>query len=58
LKFKKKGHENIRCDDDAFAIANTMPKLRLFMIFENPLTNDGLFSILDACPLLDDLFLY
>jgi len=55
LKFKKKCCENIKCDEDAFAIANTMPKLRLLMIFGNSLTNVGLLSILDACPLLEDL---
>ncbi|KAJ1387089.1 Leucine-rich repeat [Sesbania bispinosa] len=44
-------------DDDAVAIAKTMPQLRQLYISGNPLTNDGLLAILDGCPLLQSLAL-
>jgi len=43
------------CDDDAFAIAETMPGLRHLKITGNSLTNEGLVAILDRCPLLESL---
>jgi F-box/leucine-rich repeat protein 2/20 len=45
------------CDDDAFAIAKTMPGLRHLQLYGNALTNDGLLAILDGCPLLESLVL-
>ncbi|CAN6808812.1 unnamed protein product [Brassica oleracea] len=37
-------------DDEALAIAETMPGLRHLQLFGNGLTNKGLNAILDACP--------
>jgi len=49
--------EDIKLNDDAFAIAKTMPMLRHLSMFGNLLTNDGLHAILDGCSLLESLFL-
>jgi F-box/leucine-rich repeat protein 2/20 len=43
------------CDDEALAIARTMPGLRDLKIVKNTLTNAGLLAILDGCPLLESL---
>jgi F-box/leucine-rich repeat protein 2/20 len=43
------------CNDDAFAIAKTMPKLRRLNISGNALNDVGLLAILDGCPLLESL---
>ncbi|TKY71946.1 F-box protein SKIP19 [Spatholobus suberectus] len=57
LKFNIEGYRrpHIKCDEDAFAIAETMPKLRHLQLFGNKLTNDGLLAILDGCPHLESL---
>ncbi|CAN7116519.1 unnamed protein product, partial [Brassica rapa subsp. narinosa] len=39
-----------RDDDEALAIAETMPGLRHLQLYGNGLTNKGLNAILDACP--------
>ncbi|KAL4349065.1 hypothetical protein HN51_030124 [Arachis hypogaea] len=57
LKFNIEGYKSphIECNEDAFAIAETMPALRHLQLFGNKLTNDGLLSILDGCPNLESL---
>lgn len=45
----------ITCDDEAFAIAKTMPTLRYFDINGNPLSDVGLIVIRHGCPLLESL---
>jgi len=57
LKFSRMFCEDIELNDDAFAIAKTMPKLRHLSMFGNLLTNFGLHAILDGCPLLESLVL-
>ncbi|KAG2278861.1 hypothetical protein Bca52824_061416 [Brassica carinata] len=42
-------------DDDALAIAETMPKLSHLQLFANKLTDAGLNAILDNCPNLEHL---
>lgn len=42
-------------DDDALAIAETMPKLSHLQLFANNLTDAGLNAILDNCPNLEHL---
>ncbi|GAU12569.1 hypothetical protein TSUD_182840 [Trifolium subterraneum] len=44
-----------QCNDEAFAIAKTMPGLRHLNISGNPLNDDGLRAILDGCPLIESL---
>ncbi|XP_028759197.1 F-box protein SKIP19 [Neltuma alba] len=46
---------HIELDDEAFAIAKTMPELRHLQLFGNKLTNVGLLAILDGCPRLESL---
>lgn len=46
---------HIECDEEAHAIAATMPKLRHLQLFGNKMTNDGLQAILDGCPRLESL---
>jgi F-box/leucine-rich repeat protein 2/20 len=55
LKFITDIKEDNKCDDIAFAIAKTMPRLRHLAILNNGVTNDGLLAILDGCPLLESL---
>ena len=57
LKFNVEGYRrpHIECDEDALAIAETMPALRHLQLFGNKLTNDGLLAILDGCPNLESL---
>ncbi|XP_010537754.1 PREDICTED: F-box protein SKIP19 [Tarenaya hassleriana] len=45
----------IECDDDALAIAQSMPELRHLQLFGNRLTETGLYAILDSCPHLEHL---
>ncbi|XP_022748737.1 putative F-box/LRR-repeat protein 22 [Durio zibethinus] len=42
-------------DEEALAIAQTMPGLCHLQLFGNKLTNDGLLAILDGCPHLESL---
>ncbi|KAM7260610.1 hypothetical protein ACFE04_011283 [Oxalis oulophora] len=42
-------------DDQALAIAETMPGLRHLELFGNALTNIGLYAILNGCPHLESL---
>ncbi|GMI80388.1 SKP1/ASK-Interacting protein 19 [Hibiscus trionum] len=42
-------------DDEALAIAQTMPELRRLELLGNGLTNEGLQAILDGCPHLEYL---
>ncbi|GAU22401.1 hypothetical protein TSUD_122870 [Trifolium subterraneum] len=42
-------------NDEAFAIAKTMPRLLHLKISGNVLNNDGILAILDGCPLLESL---
>ncbi|XP_057432125.1 putative F-box/LRR-repeat protein 23 [Lotus japonicus] len=55
LKFNKKENKEYQCDDEAFAIAKTMPRLRHLQLLGNRLTNQGLLAILDGCPCLESL---
>lgn len=43
------------CNEEAFAIAKTMPGLRHLSLFGNEMTNEGLQAILDGCPHLESL---
>ena len=42
----------IKCNEEAVAIAKNMPELRPLQIIGNKLMNDGLLAILDGCPQL------
>ncbi|GAB4840677.1 hypothetical protein Ancab_021444 [Ancistrocladus abbreviatus] len=42
-------------DEEALAIAETMPQLRHLQLIGNTLTNKGLEAILDSCPHLESL---
>ncbi|BAT87323.1 F-box protein [Vigna angularis] len=57
LKFNMEsyGRAHIECNEEAFAIAGTMPGLHHLQLFGNKLTNDGLLAILDGCPQLESL---
>ncbi|OIV89186.1 hypothetical protein TanjilG_25392 [Lupinus angustifolius] len=57
LKFNMQAYKDphIECDEEAVAIAKTMPELRHLQLFGNKLTNDGLLAILDGCPHLESL---
>lgn len=57
LKFNMEGYRrpHIECDEEAFAIAKTMPELRHLQLFGNKLTNLGLVAILNGCPKLESL---
>ncbi|XP_027338565.1 F-box protein SKIP19-like [Abrus precatorius] len=57
LKFNMEGYRrpHIECDEEAFAIAETMPELRHLQLFGNKMTNDGLLAILNGCPHLESL---
>ncbi|KAI3709986.1 hypothetical protein L2E82_39759 [Cichorium intybus] len=43
------------CNDYAFAIANSMPRLSHLELSDCNMTNDGLQAILDGCPHLQSL---
>ncbi|KAK5837626.1 F-box SKIP19 -like protein [Gossypium arboreum] len=49
---------HLESDDEALAIAQTMPELRHLQLFGNKLTNDGLLAILNGCPHLEYLDLW
>lgn len=57
LKFNNRGFRapHMEYDDEALAIAETMPGLHQLQLFGNNLTNDGLKAILDGCPNLESL---
>ncbi|XP_022762654.1 F-box protein SKIP19-like [Durio zibethinus] len=57
FKFNIQGCRRFRVesDDDALAIAQTMPNLHNLQLFGNRLTNDGLQAILNGCPYLESL---
>ncbi|KAK9085892.1 hypothetical protein Sjap_026303 [Stephania japonica] len=60
LKSFRVDHQGIRCplldcDDEAFAIAKSMPQLRHLHLFGNKMTDNGLRAILDGCPHLESL---
>ena len=57
LKFNLEAfrHPHIEYDDEALAIAQTMPELRHLHLLGNKLTNAGLLAILDGCPHLESL---
>ncbi|XP_057432129.1 putative F-box/LRR-repeat protein 23 [Lotus japonicus] len=55
LKFNMQETKGYECDDEAFAIAKTMPRLRHIQLLGNSLTNEGLLAILDGCPHLESL---
>ncbi|KAF3962849.1 hypothetical protein CMV_012689 [Castanea mollissima] len=45
----------IEWDEEAVAVAESMPELRHLQLFGNKLTNDGLNAILNGCPHLESL---
>ncbi|KAK6932116.1 F-box domain [Dillenia turbinata] len=57
LKYNKWGYRRPleECDEDALAIAESMPELCYLQLFGNKLTNDGLQAILVGCPHLEYL---
>ncbi|KAF7842921.1 F-box protein SKIP19-like [Senna tora] len=57
LKFNKVAfrYPHIESDEEAFAIAETMPELRHLQLFGNKLTNSGLIAILNSCTHLESL---
>ncbi|KAK7305697.1 hypothetical protein VNO77_43607 [Canavalia gladiata] len=61
LKFNKLVYDgnnpylDLRNDDEAFAIAKTMPKLCHLELLGNKLSNDGLVAILGGCNRLESL---
>ncbi|XP_045826257.1 putative F-box/LRR-repeat protein 23 [Trifolium pratense] len=55
LKFSQMFCNFFEFNDDAFAIAKTMPMLRHLSMSGNSLSNIGLDAILDGCPLLESL---
>ncbi|KAK8671378.1 hypothetical protein V6N13_037974 [Hibiscus sabdariffa] len=55
LKYNHRHSEDCVCDDDALAIAQSMPELRCLELLGNALTNEGLQAILDGCRHLEYL---
>ncbi|KAI8525094.1 hypothetical protein RHMOL_Rhmol13G0201400 [Rhododendron molle] len=57
LKFNSRGSRApyVEYDDEALAIAETMPGLHHLQLLGNNLTDDGLKAILDGCPNLESL---
>ncbi|KAH9615725.1 hypothetical protein KSS87_015253 [Heliosperma pusillum] len=57
FKLNELGSRNptLACDEEALAIAGSMPELRHLQLIGNSLTNDGLTAILDRCPHLQSL---
>ncbi|XP_074276667.1 putative F-box/LRR-repeat protein 9 [Silene latifolia] len=52
FKLNELGSRNptLACDEEALAIAGSMPNLQHLQLIGNSLTNDGLTAILDRCP--------
>ncbi|KAI9122507.1 hypothetical protein K1719_006347 [Acacia pycnantha] len=57
LKFNMEANaaRHLESDEEALAIARTMPELRHLQLFGNTLTNTGLCAILDSCSHLESL---
>lgn len=57
FKLNEQGSRNptLACDDEAMAIAESMPELHHLQLIGNSMTNDGLKAILDNCPHLQSL---
>ncbi|KAE8671898.1 putative F-box/LRR-repeat protein 23 [Hibiscus syriacus] len=55
FKFNLQRCKGYVCDDEAVAIAQTMPELRHLQLLGNGLTNEGLQAILDGCHHLEYL---
>ncbi|XP_047321197.1 putative F-box/LRR-repeat protein 23 [Impatiens glandulifera] len=57
LTFNQNGmfHEYESENEEAFAIARSMPELRHLSLFENPMSNNGLQAILYSCHHLESL---
>ncbi|KAL2341103.1 hypothetical protein Fmac_009043 [Flemingia macrophylla] len=57
LKFNMEGYRrpHVESNEEAYAIAETMPNLCHLQLFGNKLTNEGLLAILDGCPHLESL---
>lgn len=57
FKLNEQGSKNptLACDDEALAIAVSMPELRHLQLIGNSMTNDGLKAILDNCSHLKSL---
>ncbi|KAE8708149.1 putative F-box/LRR-repeat protein 23 [Hibiscus syriacus] len=57
FKYNLQQHKSFHyaSDDEALAIAQTMPELRRLQVLGNDLTNEGLQAILDGCPHLEYL---
>lgn len=55
LNMKAPVRPQIDCDDEAFAIAKSMPSLHHLQLLGNRLTNEGLQAVLDCCPRLESL---
>ncbi|KAK2997510.1 hypothetical protein RJ639_025639 [Escallonia herrerae] len=57
FKLNKKAYKipDFECDDEALAIAGSMPGLRYLQLIGSKITNRGLQAILDKCPHLEYL---
>lgn len=57
FKLNEQGSRNptLACDNEALAIAESMPQLRHLQLIGNSMTNDGLKAILDNCSHLQSL---
>ncbi|KAK2980549.1 hypothetical protein RJ640_015934 [Escallonia rubra] len=56
FKLNRRAHRQPgECDDEALAIAESMPELRHLQLFGSMMTDNGLGAILDKCPHLESL---
>ncbi|CAO2842165.1 unnamed protein product [Amaranthus hypochondriacus] len=59
FKLNKQGsnssNTSLACDDEALAIATSMPKLHVLQLIGNNMTDNGLKAILDNCPHIQSL---